>query len=138
MSIRREVHPTRQRIAKKLQNLGPMTKYQLADACFVTFRNINEYLKLMHKDMEVYIHSWIRSGSGGGSWTKVWAYGDGQDARKPRPTTPAERSRKRRKDPEVQIQELMKKRSKRHIERMKRLTGALTHGHSQRSNGAVS
>lgn len=137
MAIRREIHPTRQRILKKLQELGPMTKYQIAEACFVSFRNVNEYLKLMHEDLEVYIHSWARSGTGGGSWTKVWGYGDGKDARRPRASTPAERSRKRRQDPEVAINELMKKRSKRHIERMKRLTGALTHEHSQRSNGTL-
>ena len=103
-----------------------MTKYQIAEVCFVSFRNANEYLKLMHEDREVYIHSWIRSGSGGGSWTKVWAYGDGQDARKPRPTTPAERSRKRRQDPEVAIAELLKKRAKRFNEKMRRLYGNTT------------
>ena len=139
MTIRREVHPTRQRIANALQKHGALTKYKIAELCFVSFRNANEYLNLMHKDSEVYIHKWIRSGTGGGSWTKVWAHGDGKDARKPRPTTPAERSRKRRQDPEVAINELLKKRAKRHNERMQRLTKErLTHGHSERSNGAVS
>ena len=138
MTIRREIHPTRQRIAKRLQELGAMTKYQIAEVCFVAPRNVNAYLKLMHEDLEVYIHSWIRVGERGGSWTKVWGYGDGKDAKRPRASTPTERARKRRQDPEVQIDELMKKRSKRHVERMKRLTGALTHGHSKRSNGAVS
>lgn len=139
MSIRREIHPTRQRIAKKLQELGPMTKYQIAEVCFVSFRNVNEYLNLMYEDLEVHIDSWIRSGTGGGSWTKVWAYGDGKDARRPKALTAAEKARKRRQDPEVAIDELMKKRVKRHNERMQRLAKErLTHGHSERSNGAVS
>jgi hypothetical protein len=139
MSIRREIHPTRQRIAKKLQELGPMTKYQIAEVCFVSFRNVNEYLNLMYEDLEVHIHSWVRSGTGGGPWIKVWAYGDGKDARKPRALTAAEKSRKRRQDPEVAIDELMKKRVKRHNERMQRLAKErLNNGHSAQSNGAVS
>lgn len=132
MSIERKVSPTRARILKKLQELGPMTKHRIAETCFVTIRNANEYLNIMHEGLEVYVHDWVRTGSGGGPWLKVWAAGCEKDARKPKALTPAERSRKRRQDPEVAINELLKKRSQRFNERMRRL-----HGNTTESSGAV-
>lgn len=123
MSMRRSINPTRKRILEKLQTHGPMTKHQIAEMCFVAIRNVNEYLKLMHEDLEVYIHKWVRTGTGGGPWLKVWAAGCEKDARKPKPATAAEKSRKRRQDPEIAINELLKKRSQRFAERMRRLYG---------------
>lgn len=119
MSISREVHPTRYRILDRLKVLGPMTKYQIADVCYVSFRNVNNYLKLMHQSREVYVHEYVRSGPVGGSWTKVWAFGDADDAPVPIAQTKAEASRKRRADPEVRIDEMMRKRARRFNERMK-------------------
>lgn len=126
MSIRRKVHPTRTRILKALAELGPMTKHQIAETCFVATRNVNEYLNIMYEDLEVYIHSWVRTGTGGGPWMKVWAAGCEKDAKRPRARTPAERARKRREDPEVAIDELLQKRAKRFNERMRRLHGNTT------------
>lgn len=132
MSMRRSINPTRKRILEKLQTHGPMTKHQIAEVCYVAIRNVNEYLNLMHEDLEVYIHDWIRTGTGGGPWLKVWAAGCEKDARKPKALTPAERSRKRRQDPEVAIDELLRKRSQRFNERMRRL-----HGNTTEGSGAV-
>lgn len=97
-----------------------MTKYQIAEVCYLAPRNVGEYLKMMYENLEVYVHSYIRTGQRGGSWTKVWAYGNGKDALRPRARTPTERARKRREDPEVAIDEMMKKRAKRFAERMAR------------------
>lgn len=127
MSIKREIHPTRQRILKKLQELGPMTKYQIAEVCFVAPRNINAYLKLMKQDGEVRVQEWIRSGTGGGAWTKVWGLGSERNAHKPKPMTKAEQARKyREENPEAAIEEVIKKRSKRYHEKMRRLYESTT------------
>lgn len=118
--------PTQARILRKLTELGPMTKHQIAETCHLDTRNANKNLNVMYENLEVYVHSWVRTGVGGGPWLRVWAAGCERDALKPKPPTAAEKARKRRQDPEVCIDELLKKRAKRHNEKMRRLYGNTT------------
>lgn len=121
MKLSRHNNITRDRITKRLQERGPMTKYQISEVCHVTIRNVNAYLKVLREAKEVYIHDWIRVGTAGGPWTKVWGYGNERNAKRPKPLTAAEKTRKRRQDPEVCIQEMMRKRAIRHNKRMEKL-----------------
>lgn len=121
MKTTRHNNITRQRLAKRMHDLGPMTKYQISETCHLAIRNVNAYLKILREAGEVYIHSWIRVGNAGGPWTRVWGYGKEKDAKRPKPLTAVEKSRKRRQDPEVCIQAMMQKRAARHHKRMEKL-----------------
>ena len=113
----RAEHPNRERIAKELRKGAPLTKFDLELRCFLALRNVNAYLKIMHEAGDIHIHSYRRD-TPHGSPTTVWAWGAGVDAKKPRPLTKREASRRyRQRNPEAVIREIMRKRRKREAER---------------------
>ena len=110
MSIRRENHPTRQRIANELQKGVPLSKYDLERRCFVTKRNINEYLKLMHQAGEIHIAAYHQI-RGRGSMSRYWLYGSGEDAKYPKRKTQAQKAKEyRARNPEKCIEAMLEKR----------------------------
>jgi hypothetical protein len=115
---------TRERIANQLKTGGRLTKYDLEAKCFVSVRNVNHYLKLMHEAREIYISGYVRLHTVGAA-TKLWSYGKRKDAAPPRPMTAVEKTRRRRQDPEVCIKDMMQKRSARHKKKMERLANEL-------------
>lgn len=109
----RAEHPNRQRIANELRKGAPLTKFDLELRCFLSARNVNAYLKIMHEVGDIHIHSYRRD-TPHGSPTTVWAWGAGIDAKKPRPQTKREASRKyRQRNPEAVIREIKRKRRQR-------------------------
>lgn len=110
MSIRREIHPTRQRIAHELQKGIPLSKYDLERRCYVHKRTVNEYLKLMHRAGEIYIAAYHQV-TGHGSPSRFWLYGEGEDAKYPKPKTQAQKAKEyRARYPERCIEAMFEKR----------------------------
>lgn len=117
MTVCRAKHPTRQRIANELKQGKPLSKYDLELRCHLAMRNVNAYLKVMHEAGEIHIAGYRRD-SPHGSPTTMWAYGQGVDAKKPRPRTKAEQSRRYRAlNPEAVIREINRKRVQRFKEK---------------------
>lgn len=114
----RAEHPNRQRIAKELQKGAPLTKFDLELRCFLSMRTVNAYLKVMHEAGDIHIFGYRRD-TPHGPPTTVWKWGAGKDAKKPRPRTYAETSRKyRRCNPEAVIREIKRKRVKRYMDKL--------------------
>lgn len=99
--------PTCARIRQVL--VEPMTAFTVETLVGVCYPVARKNLKALHKAREVHIAGWWR-GAEVGPWTELWALGRGKDAPKPEPLENFERQRKRRKDPSVQMDELMAKR----------------------------
>lgn len=113
----RSQHPTRERIATELRKGVPLSKYTLEARCFVAMRNVNAYLKIMHEAGEIHIAEYRRD-TPHGSPTKMWVWGEGKDARKPKPKTMAQKSREyRERNPEAVIRDIMRKRRNRYMEK---------------------
>lgn len=113
----RAEHPNRQRIANELRKGAPLTKFDLELRCHLSVRNVNAYLKVMHEAGDIHIHGYRRD-TPHGPPTTVWAWGSGVDARKPRPQTQRETSRKyRQRNPEAVIREIKRKRRQRELAR---------------------
>jgi MarR-like DNA-binding transcriptional regulator SgrR of sgrS sRNA len=111
MSIRREIHPTRQRIARELQKGVPLSKHDLSERCFISCRNANEYLRIMHSDGEIHIAAYHQV-SGRGTPSRYWLYGPGIDAKKPKAKPPAQKTREyRERNPEQVLKEINRKRA---------------------------
>ena len=108
---------TRQRIAKELQKGAPLSKFDIEARCFISIRNANNYLKLMHEAGEIHIAGYERL-SPHGSPTTMWAHGQGVDAKKPKPKSDKQKSREyRARNPEAVIRETMRKRAQRYKEK---------------------
>lgn len=113
----RAEHPNRERIANELRKGTPLTKFDLELRCFLSLRNVNAYLKVMREAGDIYIHGYRRD-TPHGPPTTVWAWGEGIDAKKPRPMTKRETSRRyRRNNPEAVVREIKRKRRHREAER---------------------
>lgn len=130
----RAEHPNRQRIANELRKGAPLTKFDLELRCHLSVRNVNAYLKVMHEAHDIHIHGYRRD-TPHGPPTTVWAWGAGIDAKKPRPQSQRETSRKyRQRNPEAVIREIKRKRRQRELAR-EHCNGVPTHlgSHSVRS-----
>lgn len=117
MSIRRAIHPTRERIAKELQKGAPLSKYDIEARCFVSTRNANNYLKLMHEAGEIHISAYHQI-SGHGTPTRYWSYGFGEDVKKPRRKTQSQKAKAyRARHPEKCIDSALAKRAMRRMKK---------------------
>lgn len=115
MTIPRERHPTRQRIANELKKGTPLSKYDIEARCFVSTRNANNYLKLMHEAGEIHISAYHQI-SGHGTPTRYWSYGFGEDAKKPRRKSQSQKAKAyRARHPEKCIESALAKREMRRM-----------------------
>ena len=112
-------HYTRVRVMLKFKELRTMTKHDIAKLCFISAHRANEILREFRKENRVHIAGYVRLASAGAP-TKVWSWGPGRDAKKPRPKTGLERRRKARSNPETCIREMLRKRSKRLQQKLER------------------
>ena len=112
-----------ERIIKLLET--PMTKAELAAAAAISERGITSYVHhlLTERPRRIHIHDWRPNSPG--SPTMVLIAGNGTNKRRPPRMTPSERSLKRRKDPEVCLQQLMYKRAARRTPRRDALSAAM-------------
>ena len=95
---------------------GAATAHELAARVHACLAATRRNLRALHEANEIHIKGWSRDFNTGPS-RAVWAIGDGKDARPPKPASSTIRQRRRRRDPEVQINELMAKRKKRALPR---------------------
>ena len=112
--------PSTKLILRELQKGQPLSKFDLELRVNINTRNVNVHLKRLHDAKLVHICNYIRL-TPTGVPTKLWAYGKSKDVAPPKAMTWVEKRRKRRLDPEVCIQEMMKKRAIRHQQRMEKL-----------------
>lgn len=92
-----------------------LTKYDLAALAHCDQRTAQRVLARIHAGtVGIRIAMWVSIYT-----QSIPAYAEGRvsDARKPRPQSSAQRARRRRRDVEVQIDEAMKKRATRFLER---------------------
>jgi hypothetical protein len=90
-------------------------KYTLATKAYCDIRTSYAALKRLHKLRLIYICGWHERPF---SRIPIYALGNKVDKPKPSPMTIEEKNRKRLNDPEYMINEMMRKRAKRIIERV--------------------
>ncbi len=93
----RQDAPGVRRMLQRLETLGPATRYRLALECHLDQNHAaNLVRRLRALPGLIHIAAWALPENGRGPWTPVYALGAGRDARKPIPSTPAQKSRLRR------------------------------------------
>lgn len=97
-----------ERILDLLQK--PHTRQELAEATHIGVRGVQSYLTALMAEAprRIHVHDWRPNSPG--SPTAVYLAGDRKDKKKPRARTEAERSRKRRSDPDVAIDHIQRHR----------------------------
>lgn len=95
------------------------TVHEIADGVHMVKRWAVAYVTHLHKEKKIHISEWrrIARSNGSGYSIPVYCWGKAKDAKKPRPTTAAERSKKYRSTSdsyiEVRERECAKKRASR-------------------------
>lgn len=107
--------------ALELLAQGPLDKHQLVERAFCDLRTAARALKALHEDGLIHIICWER---GHGAPIPTYRWGSGEDARRPKAATCAEKARKRRSNPDVAFNELMAKRAKRFLAKMQKSTAS--------------
>lgn len=112
-----------ERILDLLQK--PHTRQELAEATHIGVRGVQSYLTALMAETprRIHVHDWRINSPG--SPTAVYMAGDRKDKKKPRAMTAAERSRKRRKDPDVAIDHIQRLRLSRIAPRRDPMISAL-------------
>jgi hypothetical protein len=114
----RRQQPSYGRIRELFEAGERLSAHDVEARVFIDVRNAREYLKLLRQDGVIRIVAWRRD-SPHGLPTPVFGLADGKrDTPRPKPMTGVEKSRKRRKDPDVRDGEARKKRCARDIERL--------------------
>lgn len=87
----------------------PNTRGDLAQAASMSVRTVQSYLTaLLAEPRRIHVHDWRRNFPG--SPSAVYLAGDKPDKKKPRRFTDAERSRRRRADPDIAIDHIQRQR----------------------------
>ena len=112
-----------ERILDLLQK--PHTRQELAEATHIGVRGVQSYLTALmaEEPRRIHVHDWRPNSPG--SPTAVYLVGNRKDKKKPRAMTAAERSRKRRADPEVAIDHIQRHRLSRMAPRRDPMIAAL-------------
>lgn len=117
--------PAADRMARILELLAkPHTRQQLAAATHIGVRGVQSYLtKLMAEEpRRIYVHDWQRNSPG--SPSAIYKLGNRRDKPKPAAVSGAERSRRRRRNPEEAIRQMKQQRLARHRPRRDKLVAA--------------
>ena len=76
----RALHPTMGRLRKLFEAGERLSSFDAEARLFIDARNAREYLKILHAEKFIYIHSWVRPGNRG-KWTPVYALKRDKDDR---------------------------------------------------------
>lgn len=102
---------SQQKMGRMLELLqAPHTRAELAEAMGLSTRAVQCYLAALLAETErrIHIHAWRKNSPG--SPSAVYLAGAGKDRKKPKAETVAERSRRRRKDPDFSIDAMQRNR----------------------------
>lgn len=86
----------------------PHTRQELAEASHIGVRGVQSYLAALMAEnpRRIHVHDWRPNSPG--SPSAVYLVGNKRDKKKPRAMTPGERSNKRRRDPDVAIDNIQR------------------------------
>lgn len=91
-------------VRRLLESRMRLTAGEIAERLGFSHRHVTDILNVRHDEDEsvIHIHAWKRAGQSG-QWVPVWAWGDGDDAKKPRARTKDDINRMRREKRAVRI-----------------------------------
>lgn len=87
-------------IKRFLKEKGGLTSYQLAELLGINVRNVRPYVTILHDRKRIFVEHWKTPKTGHGPKVPVWRLdeiGDCEDEPYPKPLSPQERARIKRK-----------------------------------------